>query len=141
MIKYIVLLNFAFKWRLVKETRAIALVQAGTQGNIFLKTQNRHFLSFLSVITNLYQRNISFVKTIHIMYVFLKDLIGKTNCYWHLRFSSVCIRGVWKKGPGKKAPEKIAPTPGKLPSGICPPGKLPPENWPPGKLPPKKLFY
>ena len=33
MIKLVVLLNFAFKWRLVNETRAIALMQAGMQAN------------------------------------------------------------------------------------------------------------
>ena len=58
MIKIIiVLLNFAFKCRLVNETRAIALVQAGTQanqlasvidraGNITNFTKNRTSKSF-----------------------------------------------------------------------------------------------
>ena len=58
MIKtIIVLLNFAFKRRLVNETRAIALVQAGTQadqlasaidrvGNIINFTKNRARKSF-----------------------------------------------------------------------------------------------
>ena len=58
MIKtIIVLLNFAFKCRLVNETRAIALVQAGTQadqlasatdrvGNIINFTKNRARKSF-----------------------------------------------------------------------------------------------
>ena len=58
MIKtIIVLLNFAFKCRLVNQTRAIALVQAGTQadqlasaidrvGNIINFTKNRARKSF-----------------------------------------------------------------------------------------------
>ena len=63
MIKtIIVLLNFAFKCRLVNETRAIALVQAGTQadqlasaidrvGNIINFTKNRARKSFFFLKT------------------------------------------------------------------------------------------
>ena len=110
MIKtIIVLLNFAFKCRLVNETLTIALVQASKQanqlanvidhvGNIINLTENcasKSFFSqdsketcsliFVSVIKKVYQENIPFVKTIH-MYVFIKGIIGKTNCYWHVRF-------------------------------------------------------
>ena len=109
MIKtIIVLMNFAFKCRLVNETLTIALVQASKQanelasaidrvGNINL-TENcasKSFFSqnsketcsliFVSAIKKVYQGNIPFVKTIH-MYVFIKSIIGKTNCYWHVRF-------------------------------------------------------
>ena len=104
----IVLLNVAFKWlRLVNETRTIGLVQAGKQANqlacsinragnitnftgncasksfFFLETQETCSLIF--VIKKVYQENIQFVKTIS-MYVFIKNIIGKTNCYWHVRF-------------------------------------------------------
>ena len=93
MIKiFIVLLNFAFKWRLVNEMQAIALMQAGMQanqlaividraGNItnFLKAQKRRVLYFLCVIKKVYQGNIP-------LCVFNKGIIGKTNCYWHVRF-------------------------------------------------------
>ena len=55
----------------------------------------------MSVIRNgTYQENIPFVKTIH-MYVFIKGIIMKTNCYWQARFSSICIKGVsLKRGFG-----------------------------------------
>ena len=43
-------------------------------------------LIFVSVIKKEYQENISFVKPLHIMYVFFKGIIEKTNCYWHLHF-------------------------------------------------------
>ena len=43
-------------------------------------------LIFVSVLKNVYQGNIPSMKTIHTMYVFFKDMIGKTNCYWHVRF-------------------------------------------------------
>ena len=95
MIKIIiVLLNFAFKCRLVNETRAIALVQTGTQanqlasaidraGNITNFTENRASKSFffsqdlkatcslifVSVIKKVYQGNISFRKQ-YILYLF-----------------------------------------------------------------------
>ena len=26
------------------------------------------------------------------MYVFIKVIIGKTNCYWHMCFFSICIK-------------------------------------------------
>ena len=42
-------------------------------------------LSFVSVIKKVYQENIPFVKTIH-MYVFIKNIIGKMNFYWHMHF-------------------------------------------------------
>ena len=105
MIKtIIVLLNLAFKCRLVNETRAIALMQAGTQanhlasaidraGNITNFTENHACKLFFSqyskgmcslifapAIKKVYQQNIPFVKPIHIMYVFIKSIIGKTNC-------------------------------------------------------------
>ena len=112
MIKLIiVLLNFAFKCRLVSETRVIELVQAGTQanqlasaidhiGNITNFTENRAsksfffsqdsketcYFIFVPVIKNMYQENISFVKPLRIMYVFIKGIIGKTKCYCHVRF-------------------------------------------------------
>ena len=111
MIKLIiVLLNFAFKGPLVNETCAITFVQAGTQanrlastidraGNITNFTENRasksfffsqnsketYSLIFVSVIKKVYQGNIPFVKTIH-MYVFIKGIIGKMNCYWQVHF-------------------------------------------------------
>ena len=111
MIKLIiVLLNFAFKGPLVNETCAITFVQAGTQanrlastidraGNITNFTENRasksfffsqnsketYSLIFVSVIKKVYQGNIPFVKTIH-MYVFIKGIIGKMNCYCQVHF-------------------------------------------------------
>ena len=111
MIKtVIVLLNFAFKCRLVNETCAFAIVQAGTQtnqlasaidhaGNItnftkkwckqkFIFSQDskeKCSLIFASVIKKVYQDNIPFVKTID-KYVFIKGIIRKTNCYLHVRF-------------------------------------------------------
>ena len=114
MIKLIiVLLNFAFKCRLVNETRAIAIVQASTETNqltsaidragsttnftencasksFFFSRNSKETCSliFVSVIKRVYQyqRNIPFVKTIHTMPVFIKDIIGKMNCFWHVRF-------------------------------------------------------
>ena len=111
MIKtVIVLLNFAFKCRLVNETCAFAIVQASTQanqlasaidraGNITNFTENgasksfffsqdskeKCSLIFASVIKKVYQDNIPFVKTID-KYVFIKGIIRKTNCYLHVRF-------------------------------------------------------
>ena len=112
MIKtIIVLLNVAFKWvSLVSETRTIGLEQAGKQANqlasaidragnianftancasesFFFSEDSKEtcYLIFVSVIKKLYQENIPFVKTIY-MYVFIKNIIGKTNCYWHVRF-------------------------------------------------------
>ena len=43
-------------------------------------------LIFVSVIKKVYQENIPFMKQIHIMYVFIKGIIWKTNCYWHMYF-------------------------------------------------------
>ena len=107
MIKtIIVLLNFAFKCRLVKETRMIALLQACGKpvaqrnwpaGNIrnfienhaskslFFSQNSKEMRSliFASVIKKVYQENIPFMKTIH-MYVFIKGIIRKMNCYWHV---------------------------------------------------------
>ena len=40
----------------------------------------------VSIIKKLYQENIPLVKTIHIMYVFIKGIIRKTNCHWHVHF-------------------------------------------------------
>ena len=109
IIKTIVLLNFAFKCRLVNETCVIALMQAGTQANqltsvinragnitnftknrtsksfFFVKIQETCSLIFESVIKKVYQENFPFVKTID-MYVFIKGIIGKTNCYLHVCF-------------------------------------------------------
>ena len=96
MIKlFIVLLNLAFKWGFINETRVIALVQAGMQanqlastidraGNItnFLKTQKRRVFYFLCHKKGVYQENIPFLKTIHIMLI----LTGMTNGYWHMLF-------------------------------------------------------
>ena len=42
----------------------------------------------VSIIKKVYQENILLVKTIHIMYVFIKDIIGKKNRYWHMCFFS-----------------------------------------------------
>ena len=124
--KIIVLLNLAFKWRLVNETSHlcrltrrqinwpvqwnIALVQADTQAyqltsaidragyvtNFTESCASKSFFSqdskgtcslmFVSDIKNVYQENLSFVKPIHILYVFFKWIIGKTNCYWHMHF-------------------------------------------------------
>ena len=94
----IVLLNFAFKWlKLVNETRTIGLVQAGKQSNQLAYAIDRagnatNFTEncasktfFVSVIKKVYYENIPFVKTIH-MDLFIKGIIGKTNCYWHVRF-------------------------------------------------------
>ena len=47
---------------------------------------------FVSVIKTVYQGNIPFVKTIHIMYVLIKGIIRKMNCYWCVRFFFVCIK-------------------------------------------------
>ena len=44
-----------------------------------------------NVIRKVYQENIPFVKTID-MYVFIKGIIGKTNCYLCVLFSSICIK-------------------------------------------------
>ena len=111
MIKtIIILLNLAFKCRPINETRAVALVQAGTQANqlasaidrtdnitnftenqasksFFFSQDSKETCSliFVSVIKKVYQENIPLVKTIQ-MYVFIKNIIGKTNCYWHVRF-------------------------------------------------------
>ena len=99
----IVLLNFAFKCRILNETSAIALVQTGMQanqlarvidyaGNITNFTENCArlkrdvFFNFVFVIKKVYQENIPFGKTILIKHIFIKGIIGKTNCYWHVCF-------------------------------------------------------
>ena len=48
-------------------------------------SKKTYSLICVSVIKKVYQEDIPFVKTIH-MYLFIKAIIGKTNCYWHLRF-------------------------------------------------------
>ena len=82
----IVLLSLAFKCRLANETRAIALVQAGTQTNQLASvidcasditnllkivqakdSKETCSLIFVSVIKKVYLENIPFVKTIHII--------------------------------------------------------------------------
>ena len=87
----IVLLSFAFKCMLANETRAIVLVQAGTQANqlasaidcasditnfieivrakvsFFQDSKETCSLIFVSVIEKVYLENIPFVKTIHII--------------------------------------------------------------------------
>ena len=111
MIKTItVFLNFAFNCRPVSETCMIAIMQAGMQadqlvnkidhaGNITNSTENHtrksfFFLQdskemcsfiFVSFIKQVYQKNITFVKTID-MYVVIKAIIRKTNCYLHMCF-------------------------------------------------------
>ena len=98
-----------YYFRLVNEICAIALVQAGAQANQFASaidrvgnitnfTENRASKSFVfsqdsketcSLIfvsyKKVYQEKIPFLKTIHMVY-FIKGIIGKTNCYWHVRF-------------------------------------------------------
>ena len=54
--------------------------------SFFLKIQEICSLIFVSVIKKVYQKNKTFVKPIHIMYVFIKGIIGKTNSYWHVHF-------------------------------------------------------
>ena len=49
----------------------------------FSRLKRDVFFNFC-VIKKAYQENIPFVKTI--FYVFIKSIIGKTNCYWHVRF-------------------------------------------------------
>ena len=117
----IVLLNFAFKCRLVNETCAITLVQTGRQANqlasavdhaanITNLTENRaskiYFFSqdskemcsliFVFVITKVFQKNIPFMKTIHIMYVFFKGIMGKWTVTGMCVFSSIYIKLVNK---------------------------------------------
>ena len=111
MIKtIIVLLNFAFKFRLVNETHAIAIVQTGRQANQlasaidhagkitnFTKngasksfffcqdSKEKCSLIFCVCYEKVYQENIPLVKTID-MCVFIKGVIGKMNCYLHMHF-------------------------------------------------------
>ena len=107
---------------LVNETRAIALVQSGTQanqfpsttdraGNITSFTENSSGKSFFFSSSRLkgvlflhfcvchkkryYQENIPFVKN---RYVFIKGIIGKANCYWHVRLKGVpTVSHTWLK--------------------------------------------
>ena len=96
-------------YRLVNETRTIPLVQAGMQTNQFASmidcagntihfTENCATKSFFfsqdsketcSLIflsqEKIHQVNIPFKKTIHI-YVFIKGIIRKMNCYYHMCF-------------------------------------------------------
>ena len=44
-----------------------------------------NFCAFKLIIKTVYQENIPFVNTMH-MYVFIKGIIRKTNCYWHMHF-------------------------------------------------------
>ena len=106
MIKtVIVLLNFAFKCRLVTENHVITIGKTSTQtnqlacaidhaGNVTIFTENHRSKSFfysqdsketcslifMFVIEMGYQENILFMKTMYIMYAFIKGIIGKTNC-------------------------------------------------------------
>ena len=48
-------------------------------------SKEKSALIFASVIKKVYQENIPFVKTID-MYVFIKGIIGKTNCYLYVFF-------------------------------------------------------
>ena len=103
MIKLImVLLNVAFKCRLVRHTRSIAFVQAGTQanqlasvidraGNITNFTENRasKFLFFSRLERDVFfnfpvchKKAVSGKHPIreNNMYVFIKGIIGKTIC-------------------------------------------------------------
>ena len=106
MIKTIsVLLNLAFKCRLVNETlhscrlahRQNNWSHTGNITNFNKNCASKGFffsqdsketssLIFLSVVKKVYQENIPFVKQIHNMYVFIKGIIWKTNCYWHVYF-------------------------------------------------------
>ena len=111
MIKtVIVLLNFTFKCRLVNETCAIMLLQAGTQANqlasiidctgkiknftkndtsksFFFSQDSKEMCSliFVSLDKKLHQENIPFLKTIHIMYDCIKGIIRKQT-YWQKHF-------------------------------------------------------
>ena len=106
MIKTIsLLLNLAFKCRLVNETlHSCRLAHRQNNwsrtGNITNFTNNctresfffsqdskeTSSLIFVSVTKKVYQENIPFMKQIHTMYVFIKGIIWKTNCYWHMYF-------------------------------------------------------
>ena len=113
----IVLLNFTFKCRLVNETRAIMLMQAGTQANqlastidcagkitnftkndtsksFFFSQDSKEMCSliFVSLNKKLHQENIPFLKTIHIMYDFIKGIIGKQTVTGKCVFSLICIK-------------------------------------------------
>ena len=70
---------------MTQEISQILLKMAQAKVSFLLKTQKRRALWFLCVIKKMYQGNIPFVKTIH-MCVFIKGIIGKMNCYWHVRF-------------------------------------------------------
>ena len=95
----------------MRPVRSIALVQASTETNQLASaidragsttnfTENRaskgFFFSrnsketcsliFVSVIKRVYQVNVPFMKTIHTMHVLIKGIIGKMNCFWHVRF-------------------------------------------------------
>ena len=99
----------------------------------FLKAQNRRVFYFLCLIKNVYQGNISFVKTIHILFS-VKTESGKRIVTGTCVFSSICIKGVWKKGTWEKSP-----LPGKSPQEnclpeICLPGKLTTRKIAPWKI-------
>ena len=67
-------------------------------------------LIFVSVIKKVYQENIPFVKPIHIMYVFIKGIIEKTNCYWQVRyFFDLYSVGKYKKQNNISAISAIYP--------------------------------
>ena len=96
--------------RLVNETCTVAFLQAGKQVNQFASTidhagsttfyrklhqqkllfylillKETCYLIFVCVYQKVYQENIPFVKTIDI-YVFIKGITRKINCYWHVCF-------------------------------------------------------
>ena len=59
-----------------------------------------------------YGGNNPFVKTIHTMHVFIKGIIGETNCYMHVRFSFDLYK-LAQYTPIKwdsQRPQKICPT-------------------------------
>ena len=51
----------------------------------FSRLKRDLFFNFFVSQEKIYQVNIPFKKTIHI-YVFIKGIIGKMNCYCHMRF-------------------------------------------------------
>ena len=72
----------------VNANRLLLLLPKIVQAKVFFSQDSKETCSliFVSVIKKEYQENISFVKPLHIMYVFFKGIIEKTNCYWHLHF-------------------------------------------------------
>ena len=116
MIKLIIVLfNFAFKRRLVNDTRAIAIVQAGTHanrlasvidraGNIKVFTKNRASRSFFFSKNSKETCSLIFLPAIkkvvsmkhptrenRTYFVFIKSIIGKRIVTGTCVFSSICI--------------------------------------------------